>query len=90
MKPADNGICRQIRSAGPEASGPFTASRDSDKGSVLLFDDVGDEISGEAYAVGPSLLAQLDAFEGSEFRRVRVEVNCGGGHRSPFTAWDWE
>jgi gamma-glutamylcyclotransferase (GGCT)/AIG2-like uncharacterized protein YtfP len=56
----------------------------------VVLDDVGDEISGEAYAVGPSLLAQLDAFEGSEYRRVRVEVNCGGGHRSPFTAWDWE
>ena len=56
----------------------------------VVLDDAGDEISGEVYAVGPSQLAQLDAFEGSEYRRVRVEVNCGGGHRSPLTAWIWE
>lgn len=53
-------------------------------------DDAGDEISGEVYAVGPALLARLDVFEGSEYRRVSVKVNCVGGQRQPLTAWVWE
>ena len=56
----------------------------------IVPDDAGAEISGEVYAVGPALLAQLDTFEGSEFRRVSVEVDCVGGQRPPLTACVWE
>jgi gamma-glutamylaminecyclotransferase len=60
----------------------------------LIADENGGEIIGEIYQVGPAQLAALDLFEGlsageiegSEYRRVRVEV--GGG--DPVTAWIWE
>lgn len=56
----------------------------------------GDEISGEVYAAGLELLAALDVFEGvsaeevegSEYRRVRAEVDTGAGN--PVLAWVWE
>jgi gamma-glutamylcyclotransferase (GGCT)/AIG2-like uncharacterized protein YtfP len=35
-------------------------------------------------------MEMLDAFEGAQYRRVRVEVACGGDHRSPLSAWVWE
>lgn len=62
----------------------------------LVLGESGDEITGEVYAVGPALLAELDLFEGlsageiegSEYRRVRAKVRTGSGET--ITAWVWE
>lgn len=56
----------------------------------LVPDGNAGEVLGEVYQVSAGILDELDRFEGSEYRRVRVEVNCGGNHRSPFSAWLWE
>jgi len=64
----------------------------------LVVDAAADELVGEVFSVGPILLAELDLFEGlsageiegSEYRRVRVSVDCGAGHGSPLSAWVWE
>ena len=56
----------------------------------VVVDDAGDDIAGEVLAVDPALLAELDLFEGGEYRRVRVSVDCIGDQRSPLTAWLWE
>jgi gamma-glutamylcyclotransferase (GGCT)/AIG2-like uncharacterized protein YtfP len=61
----------------------------------LVLDEAGDELVGEVYEVGPTLLAELDLFEGlsageiqgSEYRRVRVTVNGG---REALISWVWE
>ncbi len=46
-------------------------------------------VVGELYVVSEETLAALDAFEGSEYRRVRVFATpaAGGG---PVEAWIWE
>jgi len=56
----------------------------------LVLDAAADGVTGEIYQVSPGMLDELDRFEGPEYRRVRVEVNCGGDHRSPLAAWIWE
>lgn len=61
----------------------------------LVVDATAGEIMGEVYAVGADQLAALDEFEGisateiegSEYRRVRVQVNSSNG---PVIAWFWE
>lgn len=62
----------------------------------LVPDADGGKISGEVYAAGPELLAELDVFEGvsaeeiagSEYRRIRTEVDAGA--EKPLIAWVWE
>lgn len=56
----------------------------------VAVDEAGGEIIGEVYAVGLPLLADLDAFEGGDYRRVRVSVKCGDDPSPRFTAWVWE
>ena len=56
----------------------------------LVLDETAGDVVGEIYQVSDALLQSLDAFEGPEYRRVMVEVKCGGDHRSPQTAWIWE
>ena len=56
----------------------------------LVLDETGDEVIGEIYQVSPGLMEKLDAFEGKQYRRVRVEVDCGGDQRSSLSAWVWE
>ena len=47
-----------------------------------------DAVIGEVFAVPPAVLGALDAFEGPEYRRVRVEVH-GEATRMP-EVWIWE
>jgi gamma-glutamylcyclotransferase (GGCT)/AIG2-like uncharacterized protein YtfP len=62
----------------------------------LVLDPHGDEIQGEAYAVGPEQLEALDRFEGlsageiqgSEYRRVQTTVVKQDSQT--LTAWVWE
>ena len=56
----------------------------------LVLDETAGNVSGEVYQVSGTLFAELDAFEGAEYRRIRVEVACGGDHRSPLSVWVWE
>jgi len=56
----------------------------------LVLDESAGDVAGEVYQVSAGLLDSLDGFEGGEYRRVRVEVDCGGDHRSPPSAWIWE
>jgi gamma-glutamylcyclotransferase (GGCT)/AIG2-like uncharacterized protein YtfP len=61
----------------------------------LVVDSAAGKILGEVYAVGAAQLAALDEFEGisateiegSEYRRVKVQVNSSNG---PVNAWIWE
>lgn len=57
---------------------------------ALVLDAAADEITGEIHQVTSSVLEELDRFEGEEYRRVRVDVTCGGDHRSPLSVWVWE
>jgi gamma-glutamylcyclotransferase (GGCT)/AIG2-like uncharacterized protein YtfP len=54
----------------------------------LVLDSGGDEIQGELYMTTPELLAELDAFEGHEYRRIRAAVKTPYG--IPMQAWIWE
>ena len=62
----------------------------------LVLDAGGGRIHGEVFAVREELLAALDVFEGAsteevegcEYRRVRTEVQTGGG--GSLVAWVWE
>ncbi len=62
----------------------------------LVLDDVGDEIHGEVYAVGPPQLAALDSFEGiatgepkgSEYHRI--ETTAVLKNSETLTVWVWE
>jgi gamma-glutamylcyclotransferase (GGCT)/AIG2-like uncharacterized protein YtfP len=56
----------------------------------LILEGNVDQIVGEIYQVSPSVLDELDSFEGPEYRRVRVDVACAGDHGSPLSAWVWE
>jgi len=56
----------------------------------LVLDEAADEVMGEIHQVSPNMLEALDQFEGPEYRRVRVDVACGGDHRSPLPVWVWE
>lgn len=56
----------------------------------LVLDEAAGDVVGEVYETTPGLLEKLDVYEGAEYRRVRVEVVCGGDSRSPFSAWIWE
>ena len=51
---------------------------------VVLDDDAGC-VRVEVYAVDARLLAELDAFEGPEYRRVR----CRGADAPGFWMWEW-
>lgn len=54
----------------------------------ILLDDLGDAVCGEAFSVDAATLAELDAFEGAEYRRVRTVVSRDGA--PPVEAWIWE
>ena len=54
----------------------------------LVMDLAGDEIHGEVYSVLPGQLAELDDFEGQEYRRIRATVKTPYG--VPMKAWIWE
>lgn len=54
----------------------------------LVMDADGDEIQGEVFAVEHEKLAELDAFEGQEYRRIRATVKTPYG--VPMKAWIWE
>ncbi len=54
----------------------------------LVLDAAGDEIQGEVFAVPPEQLAELDVFEGHEYRRIRAAVKTPYG--VPMQAWIWE
>ena len=56
----------------------------------FVSDEAADDIIGEIYQVSAELLARLDVFEGPEYRRVMMDVQCGGAHRSLRAAWVWE
>jgi gamma-glutamylaminecyclotransferase len=56
----------------------------------LVVDDAGSEIIGEVYSVSLAVLAELDAFEGGDYRRVRVNVRCGDDSVPDVAAWIWE
>ncbi|RPJ35562.1 MAG: gamma-glutamylcyclotransferase [Verrucomicrobiaceae bacterium] len=56
----------------------------------LVLDENAGEVPGEIHQVSAGMLDELDRFEGPQYRRVRVEVNGGGDHRSPLSAWLWE
>lgn len=56
----------------------------------FVADDSAGMVSGEVYRVGAEMLRELDDFEGSDYRRVRIEVRCGGDGRPPLEAWVWE
>lgn len=54
----------------------------------LVMDAAGDEIHGEVFAVRPEQLAELDDFEGQEYRRIRATVKTPYG--VPMKVWIWE
>ena len=54
----------------------------------ILLGEAGYDVRGEAFAVDAATLAALDAFEGTEYRRVRTTVSRDNG--APIEAWIWE
>jgi len=56
---------------------------------ALFLDPDAGEIHGELYAVDLETLAQLDDFEGSAYRRVRVGVTLSNKNEEA-EAWVWE
>jgi len=56
---------------------------------ALFLDPGADVVQGELYQVPRDAMASLDAFEGVEYRRVRVAVTCGNGGEVT-EAWVWE
>ncbi len=56
---------------------------------ALIPDASAGAVAGELFAVSPDTLASLDAFEGSEYRRVRIAVTPADGGAA-VTAWIWE
>jgi gamma-glutamylcyclotransferase (GGCT)/AIG2-like uncharacterized protein YtfP len=54
----------------------------------LVPDDAAEQISGEIYQVSAGLLESLDAFEGPEYRRVRVMAALRDA--APHAVWVWE
>jgi gamma-glutamylcyclotransferase (GGCT)/AIG2-like uncharacterized protein YtfP len=54
----------------------------------LVLDREGGEVIGDVMAVDAGMMAELDAYEGGEYRRVRVEV--GLPHGEIIEAWIWE
>ena len=55
----------------------------------LVLDDSAEEITGEVYQVCPGLLESLDAFEGGEYRRVRVMTTLADESRQDAWLWEW-
>ena len=55
---------------------------------ALVLDPAGDEIQGEVFDVPPEQMAELDAFEGMEYRRIRAVVKSPYGET--FHPWIWE
>jgi gamma-glutamylaminecyclotransferase len=52
---------------------------------ALVIDSNGREVVGEVYEVGESQLADLDAYEGDEYRRIQIEVST----EKPVWVWEW-
>jgi gamma-glutamylcyclotransferase (GGCT)/AIG2-like uncharacterized protein YtfP len=55
----------------------------------LALDETGDEVTGEVYQVSAELLENLDAFEGPEYRRVRVMIMLADESRQDAWLWEW-
>jgi gamma-glutamylcyclotransferase (GGCT)/AIG2-like uncharacterized protein YtfP len=55
----------------------------------LIPDASGDAIRGEVYQTSHDLLERLDAFEGTEYRRVMATAHPTGG-QPPLAAYLWE
>lgn len=55
----------------------------------LICDATGDEITGEIYQVSAGLMEKLDAFEGPEYRRVRVLATLPDGSQREPWLWEW-
>jgi len=86
------GGSNHFRMAGCAALGPGTVRGRLyrvDWYPAVFADPDGGEVVGELYAVSHETLAALDAFEGSEYRRVRIAVTPAGGG-DPVDAWIWE
>ena len=47
-------------------------------------------VTGEIFMVDADILADLDEFEGSGYRRVKIAVDVGEGAGSAVEAWIWE
>ena len=54
----------------------------------LILDASADMVTGEIYQVPPSVLDELDRFEGEEYRRLQTAVRLPDG--APVSAWVWE
>lgn len=55
----------------------------------LVLDGAGDEIVGEVYQVPPSVLKELDLFEGAEYRRLQTQVRLPDGEIVSAWIWEW-
>ena len=54
----------------------------------LVIDESAQKITGEVYQVPANVLEDLDAFEGADYRRVRVSATLADA--SVLLAWVWE
>ena len=56
---------------------------------ALVLDPAAGAVRGEVYDVSPELLAELDRFEGDEYRRLRALVTLAGGTEVEAWLWEW-
>ncbi len=56
---------------------------------ALVCDPDGGPVVGELWAVPDTLLPALDAFEGPEYRRMRVPVDCADAVTREAWLWEW-
>ena len=57
---------------------------------ALLLDENGGRVFGDLYEVPADLLASLDDFEGTEYRRVRAMVQNADDEAISAWVWEWD
>jgi gamma-glutamylaminecyclotransferase len=55
----------------------------------LILDAAAGGVRGEVFAADARLIAQLDAFEGTDYRRVRAVVTTDDGESIDAWLWEW-
>lgn len=55
----------------------------------LVLDAAADGIMGEIYQVSPTVLEELDRFEGHEYRRLQTQVRLPDGESVSAWIWEW-